>query len=46
LGHAISYLFRGDIKSSFHAHWLGIPVLIALLYRIYVLITTRPYGFN
>ncbi|MBL4675943.1 MAG: DUF2752 domain-containing protein [Mucilaginibacter sp.] len=46
LGHAISYLFRGDIKNSFHAHWLGIPVLIALLYRIYILITARPYRFN
>ncbi|WP_233524487.1 DUF2752 domain-containing protein [Mucilaginibacter conchicola] len=46
LGHAISYLFRGDIKNSFHAHWLGIPVLFALLYRIYVLIIARPYRFN
>jgi hypothetical protein len=43
LGHAISFLFHGDIKSSFHAHWLGIPALMAILYRIYVLIRLRFY---
>jgi len=37
LGHAISFLFHGDIKSSFHAHWLGIPAVAVILYRIYVL---------
>ncbi|WP_299581663.1 DUF2752 domain-containing protein [Mucilaginibacter sp.] len=37
LGHSISFLFHGDLKSSLHAHWLGIPALIAILYRIYVL---------
>jgi hypothetical protein len=37
LGHSISFLFHGDIKSSFHAHWLGIPALMIILYRIYVL---------
>jgi hypothetical protein len=38
LGHSISYFFHGDIKNSFHVHWLGIPVVFALLYRIYTLI--------
>jgi len=38
LGHSISYLFHGNIKNSFHAHWLGIPVVIVLFYRIYTLI--------
>ncbi|WP_255563247.1 MULTISPECIES: DUF2752 domain-containing protein [Mucilaginibacter] len=46
LGHAISYLFHGDIRSSFHAHWLGIPVVLALFYRIVVLLNTRHYRFN
>jgi hypothetical protein len=41
LGHSISFLFRGDIKSSFQAHWLGIPALIIILYRIYVLAGLR-----
>ncbi|MBB3970099.1 DUF2752 domain-containing protein [Mucilaginibacter phyllosphaerae] len=46
LGHAISHLFRGDIKASFHAHWLGIPVLAVLLYRIYTLAVKKPYRFQ
>ncbi|HWZ02654.1 MAG TPA: DUF2752 domain-containing protein [Mucilaginibacter sp.] len=41
LGHAISFLFHGDIRSSFHAHWLGIPTVAVLLYRIYTLISVR-----
>jgi hypothetical protein len=41
LGHAISFLFHGDIKSSFHAHWLGIPAVIVILHRIYVLAKER-----
>jgi len=43
LGHAISFLFRGDIRSSFHAHWLGVPALIVILYRIYFLARMRLY---
>jgi len=41
LGHAISFLFHGDISRSIHAHWLGIPTVIVLLYRIYTLIRQR-----
>jgi hypothetical protein len=41
LGHSISWLFRGDIPNSFHAHWFGIPALIIILYRIYILIVQR-----
>ncbi|MFD0832673.1 DUF2752 domain-containing protein [Mucilaginibacter boryungensis] len=37
IGHAISYLFRGNISASFHAHWFGIPVLGVLLWRVYTL---------
>jgi hypothetical protein len=46
LGHSIAFLFHGDIKSSFHAHWLGIPALIILLYRIYQLGRMRVHGFK
>jgi len=42
LGHAISYLFRGDLRSSFHAHWLGIPALIIIFYRMLVLFWQKP----
>jgi len=41
LGHSISWLFRGDIGNSWHAHWLGIPALGVILYRIYDLSRQR-----
>ncbi|RFZ83506.1 DUF2752 domain-containing protein [Mucilaginibacter terrenus] len=41
LGHSISYLFRGDVRGSFHAHWLGIPAVAIILYRIYSLIKRK-----
>ena len=34
LGHSISYLFHGDIHNSIECHFLGIPAVIILLYRI------------
>ena len=34
LGHSIGYLFRGDVASSLGSHILGLPVVIALTYRI------------
>lgn len=34
LGHSIIYLFHGRFLASLHAHWLGIPALIIILYRI------------
>ena len=37
LGHSIAWLLHGDIKNSFHAHWIGIPALVIILYRIVVL---------
>ena len=39
LGHSISFLIRGDIKSSFAAHPLGIFGLSIIFFRIYKLIT-------
>jgi hypothetical protein len=41
LGHAIAFLLQGDISNSFHSHWLGIPALIIILYRIFDLIRQR-----
>jgi hypothetical protein len=44
LGHAISFLFHGDLKSSFHAHWLGVPAVIIIGYRIFSLARMRLYS--
>jgi hypothetical protein len=41
LGHSISFLFHGDLKQSFHAHWLGVPALLIILYRIFTLVRMR-----
>ncbi|MEO6149064.1 MAG: DUF2752 domain-containing protein [Mucilaginibacter sp.] len=46
LGHAISWLFRGDIKHSFQAHWLGIPALLIIAWRIYSLIKNQDRHFH
>jgi len=43
LGHAISFLFHGNLRNSFHAHWLGIPAVVIILHRIYVLGKLRIY---
>lgn len=37
LGHAIAFLFHGDLKASLHAHWLGTPALLILMQRIVTL---------
>lgn len=34
LGHSIAWLFRGDVVRSVQAHWLGIPALVIIGYRI------------
>jgi hypothetical protein len=34
MGHAIIYLFHGQFSASFHAHWLGIPAVAIIFYRI------------
>lgn len=38
LGRAVSMILQGDIIHSFDFHWLGIPALIIILYRISQLI--------
>jgi hypothetical protein len=37
IGHAISYALHGDIAASVNAHFFGIPAVIILLHRIFVL---------
>jgi hypothetical protein len=39
LGHAISYLFHGDIVNSFKSHPLGLFAVIVILLRIIRLLT-------
>jgi hypothetical protein len=38
LGHAISWLFHGDIRQSLRAHPLGTFAVAILVYRIFTLI--------
>lgn len=45
LGHSISYLFRGDVISSFETHILGIPAVAIILWRITTL-ETRLFKLN
>jgi hypothetical protein len=37
IGHSISWLLHGNLVNSWHAHWLGVPALLIISYRIYVL---------
>ncbi|MFD2144514.1 DUF2752 domain-containing protein [Mucilaginibacter antarcticus] len=37
IGHAISWLLHGNIAKSWQAHWLGVPAVIIITYRIFVL---------
>jgi hypothetical protein len=48
IGHAIAWLFKGNIQNSFHAHWFGIPALLILLWRIFTLSkkAISPVGFK
>ncbi|MFI5158875.1 MAG: DUF2752 domain-containing protein [Sphingobacteriales bacterium] len=41
LGHAIAFLLHGELRNSFHAHWMGLPALIIIVFRIYDLIKQR-----
>lgn len=44
IGHAISFLFHGDIRSSISAHPLGIFALIVILFRIYKLLSLHIFS--
>jgi hypothetical protein len=41
IGHSIAWLFHGNLTNSWHAHWLGIPALMIILFRIYSLTRQR-----
>jgi hypothetical protein len=41
LGNSISYLFRGDLASSFHSHPLGIFALVIIIFRIISIINNN-----
>jgi len=41
LGNSISYLFIGDLISSFHSHPLGIFALIIIVSRIFTIINNN-----
>ena len=46
IGHAISFIFHGDIRSSFNAHPLGIFALLIILFRIYKLSSLHIFPKN
>ncbi|WP_090557450.1 DUF2752 domain-containing protein [Pedobacter hartonius] len=37
LGRAITHFFHGNIRESIHYHWLGIPAVLIISYRIVTL---------
>ena len=37
LGRSITQLFHGELRESLHYHWLGIPAVLIIGYRIIVL---------
>ncbi|WP_218625333.1 DUF2752 domain-containing protein [Mucilaginibacter sp. dw_454] len=37
IGHSISWLLHGNLIKSWHAHWFGVPALLIISYRIFVL---------
>jgi hypothetical protein len=46
IGHAIAWLLHGNIRNSLHAHWLGIPALVIILYRIVALFRDNVLGYG
>lgn len=34
LGRSITQLFHGNLEESFHQHWLGVPAVLIIGYRI------------
>jgi len=34
LGRSITQLFHGNLEESFHQHWLGLPALLIICFRI------------
>ncbi|WP_226389239.1 DUF2752 domain-containing protein [Penaeicola halotolerans] len=38
LGRSMAWAFKGEFARSFSQHWLGIPAILLLIYRIFQLI--------
>jgi hypothetical protein len=37
LGRSLSHLLHGEVRQSIQMHWFGIPAVLVLLYRIFIL---------
>lgn len=46
IGHAISCVLHGRISESFEHHWFGIPAVLIIFHRIYILIYGKLYKFK
>lgn len=46
IGHAIAWLLHGQIRQSLKAHWLGIPALVIIFYRICYIIYLQLSNFK
>jgi len=46
IGHAIMHLLHGRIAYSLDTHWLGIPALAVIIYRIYCLSIKQMFIFR
>ncbi|WP_442589640.1 DUF2752 domain-containing protein [Pedobacter sp. AW31-3R] len=41
LGRSITQLFQGNLEESFHHHWLGLPAVLIIGYRIVSLLRNQ-----
>ncbi|MDP2208845.1 MAG: DUF2752 domain-containing protein [Bacteroidota bacterium] len=41
LGRSVSYALHGEFSQSFHIHFLGIPTIIILTFRVCSLLSTK-----
>jgi hypothetical protein len=46
LGHSLAWLFRAEFIRSFQEHWLGLPAVLILSYRILQIIRTNLKDFH
>jgi hypothetical protein len=46
LGRSLTQLLHGHIQKSIHYHWLGIPALVIILYRICTLVRYQIFKEN
>lgn len=46
LGRSIALLLHGEVEASLATHWLGIPALLVLMHRVYILIKQQRFLTN